>query len=264
MVLMDVKKILLQLKSGKISMEQALEKLRHFPYQDLDFAKLDNHRQLRRGFPEVIYCANKSTGQVVKIFRAMLKHHSTILATRANFAIYNGISSFCPKAEYSEIAKTIVYRAKKSNGLNFKPKNKNSNSRNSSKNSKAILVVSAGTSDIPIAEEAAVTAEAFGHNVERLYDVGVAGIHRLFKNKKQLDKANVLIVVAGMDGALPSVVSGLVSKPVIAVPTSVGYGASFKGISALLTMLNCCAPGVAVVNIDNGFGAGYLAAMVNK
>jgi len=234
---MDVKKILLQLKSGKISMEQALEKLRHFPYQDLEFAKLDNHRQLRRGFPEVIYCANKSTGQVVKIFRAMLKHHSTILATRANFAIYNEISSFCPKAKFNEIAKTILYA-------------KNSNQKKSKKNSKAILIVSAGTSDIPIAEEAAVTAEAFGHKVERLYDVGVAGIHRLFKNKKQLDNANVLIVVAGMDGALPSVVSG--------------YGASFKGLSALLAMLNCCAPGVAVVNIDNGFGAGYLAAMVNK
>lgn len=244
-----IKEILFSLKNHQISLDEALKGLEHLPYEDLGFAKIDHHRALRKGFPEVVYCQNKKPEQVVDIIKK-LSEHSIVLATRASVEIYNEIKQTVRCVEYNEIAKTIIVRHKKiENRILYK---------------EHILVVSAGTSDMSVAEEAVVTAEVMGNTVQRLYDVGVAGIHRLFDNKEKLDKANVLIVVAGMDGVLPSVVGGLVDKPIIAVPTSVGYGASFKGIGPLITMLNACAPGIVVVNIDNGFGAGYFAALINN
>jgi|SRR3989338_878496 len=241
----QIKEILLGVRKNKIKIEDALEKLKFLPYEDLGFAKIDHHRAIRRGFPEVVFCQNKTVEQVVKIIKRMSAYNN-VLATRATKEMFNVVKKEIRNAEYNEIAKTIVIK-----------NNKNNNLKN-----KKILVISAGTSDIPVAEEAAVTAEMASNNVERLYDVGVAGIHRLLSHKKKIDNADVLIVVAGMDGALPSVVSGLVDKPVIAVPTSVGYGASFNGIGPLLTMLNACSPGIVVVNIDNGFGAGYFASIM--
>ena len=244
----DLLQLLQNIKQNKITIDGAIKKLKYFDFEDIGFAKIDHHRALRRGFPEVIFCQNKTKEQVVEIVKRMMKSGNNVLATRASPEIFNAVKKISKNAKYNELAKTIV--AAKNNPIK--------------KNSKKILVVTAGTSDIPVAEEAVVTAEVFGNVVERLYDVGVAGIHRLLSNKEKLNEANVLIVVAGMEGALPSVVSGLVDKPVIAVPTSVGYGASFKGIAPLLTMLNSCSPGIVVVNIDNGFGAGYFASMVNK
>lgn len=242
---MNVEKLLTDFKSGKLSQEQALQQLRDLPFSDLKFAKLDTHRQLRKGFPEVIFCEGKTREQILAIFCEMLKHNSNILATRANEEIFTAVKQLCPSATHNEVARTIFLQREKPKPLRGK-----------------LLIISAGTSDIPVAEEAIVTASALGCKVERLFDVGVAGLHRLLSNRKSFDSADVLIVIAGMDGALPSVVSGLTRKPVIAVPTSVGYGASFDGLAALLTMLNSCSPGVAVVNIDNGFGAGYLAATI--
>ncbi len=241
-------KLLKNLKENKISIATAIQKLKLLPFEDIGFAKIDHHRALRRGFPEVIFCQNKTDEQVVKIVMAMSKSGNNILATRASQKIYTAVKKINKKAHYNKLARTIVIK----NNTNAKQKTK-----------QKILVVTAGTSDIGVAEEAAVTAEIAGNKVERLYDVGVAGIHRLLSNTKKLQEANVLIVVAGMEGALPSVVSGLVERPVIAVPTSVGYGASFKGIAPLLTMLNSCSPGIVVVNIDNGFGAGYFASLIN-
>ncbi len=210
-------------------------------------ARVDVGREKRRGFPEVIYCPGKTLRQIEKISRCILAHNDTLLLTRADAKIYRAIKKISSRAVFNEIAGLVYVRC-----------------RERGKKTGLVLVISAGTGDIPVAEEAAVTAELAGSRVERLYDVGVAGIHRLLEHDKLLQKASVLVVAAGMEGALASVVSGLVKKPVIGVPTSIGYGASFQGLAPLLTMLNSCSPGVCVVNIDNGFGAGYLAAMINK
>ena len=245
-----IKKIIFRVADKKLDVDKAIKKLKFLPFEDLGFAKLDHHRALRKGFPEVVFCQNKTKEQVAEIVRKLASNNKIILATRATGEMFKEVKKHIKNAEYNKISRTMII--KKFRG------------RASKSFSKKILVVSAGTSDIPVAEEAAVTAETMGNKVERLYDVGVAGIHRLLSNKEKLAHANVLIVVAGMDGVLPSVVSGLIDKPIIAVPTSVGYGASFKGIAPLLTMLNCCSPGVVVVNIDNGFGAGYFASVINK
>ncbi|ABS33352.1 1-(5-phosphoribosyl)-5-amino-4-imidazole-carboxylate carboxylase [Clostridium botulinum] len=243
----DIKKLLLDIKSDKISLEDGVDILQDLPFKDLGYAKIDNHREMRVGYPEVIYCAGKTVDQIKGIIEFMLTKENNILGTRATKEAYEEVKKICPEAEYDELARTIVIKKRevKSKGG-------------------YIAVVTAGTSDIPVSEEAAVTAEIFGNKVERIYDVGVAGIHRLFDKLELIRGARVIVVAAGMEGALASVVGGLVDKPVIAVPTSIGYGANFQGLSALLSMLNSCASGVSVVNIDNGFGAGYLASMINN
>lgn len=245
----QLRTILTGIKTGDVSIDDALKKLQNLPYEDLGFANIDHHRALRRGFPEVIFCQNKTAQQVVMIMEKLAVHQN-VLATRVTPEIWDAIKLKRPEAEYNEMARTVVVQNKAS-GKELVTKKK-------------ILICCAGTSDIPVAEEAAVTAETMRNPVDRLYDVGVAGLHRLLNNKQKIDEANVLVVVAGMDGVLPTVVSGLVAKPVIAVPTSVGYGASFQGIAPLLTMLNACSPGITVVNIDNGFGAGYFASLINN
>lgn len=242
----DITAILEKVKNGEIEVDDAASSLKDLPFKDLGFAKVDNHRSLRNGFPEVIYCEGKSLDEIEGIVKEMLKHDNNILASRASKDIYQRIKEIAPEAVYHERPKMIFIEKQKLE----KTKSK-------------ILVVSGGTSDIPVAEEAVITAQALGNSVERLYDVGVAGIHRLLGNLDILNDAEVIITVAGMEGALASVVGGLVDKPVIAVPTSVGYGANFGGVSALLTMLNSCASGIGVVNIDNGFGAAYLASTIN-
>ena len=242
----DIAAILEKVKNGEIEVETAASSLKDLPFKDLGFAKVDNHRSLRNGFPEVIYCEGKSLDEIEGIVKEMLKHENNILASRVTKEIYQRIKKIEPEAVYYERPKMIFIE---------KQELKKTKSK--------ILVVSGGTSDIPVAEEAVVTAEALGNSVESLYDVGVAGIHRLLGNLDKLDEAEVIIAVAGMEGALASVVGGLVDKPVIAVPTSVGYGANFGGVSALLTMINSCASGIGVVNIDNGFGAAYLASTIN-
>lgn len=243
-----LKKLLQEVRRGKRSTAKALKDLRNLPFKDFGFAKLDFHRTLRKGFPEVIFCPGKTKPQIVKIFIELSRKHDTVLATKAERAVFDSVKNACPDAVYHEHARLIVLQKKKrARAVIKKP---------------GIVVLTAGTADIPVAEEAALTCEVMGCGVTRIYDVGVAGIHRLMGNMKQLSKAKCIIVVAGMEGALASVVGGLVSCPVIAVPTSVGYGANFHGLAALLAMLNSCAPGVAVVNIDNGFGAGYFAATV--
>jgi NCAIR mutase (PurE)-related protein len=216
-------------------------------YTDLGFAKIDHHRIYRKGFPEVIYCERKTPEQVAKIAAHIFKNGHPVLATRADKKTFLAVRKVLRRTEYFEAARIIMVKNKKLKAEHGK-----------------IAIVTAGTSDQPVAEEAAVTAEFLGHKIERFYDVGVAGLHRLIKNIQSIKRAKVLIVVAGMEGALPSVVGGLVDKPIIAVPTSVGYGASFNGLAALLTMLNSCAPGVAVVNIDNGFGAAVMAHYILK
>lgn len=241
-----LRKLLENLHKGKVNPDEALEKLKKLPYEDLGFAKIDHHRSIRKGFPEVIYCEGKSILQISSIAKKILSAGDTLLATRGNKKVFKKIKKISSRAQFNELARTIV----------VPPKRKK-------KKSGRVLVLSAGTSDIPVAEEAVVTAETLGSNVEKIYDVGVAGIHRILDRKESLYTAKVIVVVAGMDGALASVVGGLVDKPVVAVPTSVGYGASFQGLAALLTMLNSCATGIAVVNIDNGFGAGYFAHKVN-
>jgi NCAIR mutase (PurE)-related protein len=242
-----IKEILNSVSKGNLSVEDALEQLKSFPYKDLGHTKVDNHRELRRGYPEVIFCEGKTAEQVRKIMEYMASRKVNILGTRANPEKYKAVKKSLPEARYNELAKTITIESEKK------------------KITKSfIALLTAGTSDIPVAEEAAVTAEIFGNRVERFFDVGVAGIHRLYDNLEKIRKARVIIVIAGMEGALPSIVGGLVDKPIIAVPTSIGYGASFNGLSALLGMLTSCVAGVAVVNIDNGFGAGYLASMINK
>lgn len=243
----SLRRLLESLSEGKVDVDQALEQLKSLPYDDIGFAKLDTHRDLRRGFPEVVFCMGKTAAQVSEIMTALCRGERLVMATKATADLYAAVKERCPEAVYHEAAQIIL------SGPMPEPRTE-----------KNIAVVSAGTSDMPIAEEAAVTAESMGNPVERLYDIGVAGIHRLLHNKEKLFAANVIIVVAGMEGALASVVGGLVSSPVIAVPTSVGYGASFNGLAPLLSMLNCCAPGVVVVNIDNGFGAGYSAAVINQ
>ncbi|RKD34738.1 1-(5-phosphoribosyl)-5-amino-4-imidazole-carboxylate carboxylase [Thermohalobacter berrensis] len=242
-----IKSILMDIKKGKLDIETGLTKLKDLPFEDLSYAKIDHHRGLRQGYPEVIYCEGKSIEHIKGIVKKMLERNSNILATRANKEVYEALKDTTEDIEYNEMARIIMIR------------------KNEIKKSKSkILVVTGGTSDIPVAEEAAITAEFLGNTVEKLYDVGVAGIHRLLSHRKNLDEANVIIVVAGMEGALASVVGGLVDKPVIAVPTSVGYGANFNGLAALLAMLNSCASGVSVVNINNGFGAGYFASTIIK
>jgi pyridinium-3,5-biscarboxylic acid mononucleotide synthase len=241
-----MKKLLQDYKAGKVNMSTVLQKLKSLPYEDLEFAKIDTHREVRKGFPETIFCLGKTIAQISQILKKFPTYQN-ILLTKANKNVYTSIKKSYPAAQYNESAKTIVIQR-------YKPQQKKG----------TILVLTAGTSDIPVAEEAVVTAQLMGNKVEKVYDVGVAGVHRLFDIKDKIFHANVIIVIAGMEGALASIVGGLASKPVIAVPTSVGYGASFKGIAPLLTMLNCCAEGVAVVNIDNGFGAGYFANLINR
>lgn len=242
----DLKELLEKVKSEEVDIETALKSLKDLPYKDLGIARVDNHRSLRNGFPEVIYCEGKSLDELKTIVTEMLKSNNNILASRASQEVYEMIKELAPEAVYHPRPKMIFIKQQEIE-----------------ESSSKILVVSGGTSDMPVAEEAAITAEALGNKVERLYDVGVAGIHRLLGSLDRLDEASVIIAVAGMEGALASVVGGLVDKPVIAVPTSVGYGANFGGVSALLTMLNSCASGVGVVNIDNGFGAAYLASTIN-
>lgn len=248
-----LKALLNNVKNGTIDIEQALDELKKLPFEDLGYAMLDHHRYLRQGCPEVIYCAGKTSEQVAGIAEKMLGKQTPVLATRADRKVYDAVKNVALNAKFHEMARIITI-AKANDGEDLLGDTDNGKS--------LIAVVTAGTSDIPVAEEAAVTAEFLGNVVDRIYDVGVAGIHRLLSRLDQLTAAKALVVAAGMEGALASVVGGLVDKPVIAVPTSVGYGASFNGLSALLTMLNSCASGVGVVNIDNGFGAGYLASMI--
>ncbi|MDK2880115.1 MAG: pyridinium-3,5-biscarboxylic acid mononucleotide synthase [Thermoanaerobacteraceae bacterium] len=243
----NIRELLEDYKNDRVTIDKVIQNLRDLPYEDLGFARIDHHRALRRGVPEVIFCQGKTMHRIIEIVRHMLVKNSVVMGTRADKNIFEEVKKIAPDAKYYDDARIFLIEREKL------PQNKG-----------VIAVVSAGTSDIPVAEEAAVTAEVFGNEVERLYDVGVAGIHRLFMNMDVLHKARVIIVVAGMEGALASVVAGLVDKPVIAVPTSVGYGASFHGLSALLTMLNSCAGGITVVNIDNGFGAGFAAHQINK
>ncbi len=242
-----LKQLLEDVQQGQKSPQEALERLRSLPYEDLDFAKVDHHRPLRQGFPEVIYCPGKTAEQIIAIMERLQEWPGNILATRASRETFQQVQQHFPQAAFNELSRTIVVQ--RDNNL-YAPG--------------TILVVSAGTADIPVAEEAAVTAELMGNRVETLYDVGVAGIHRLLDNSKKLYQASVITVVAGMEGALPSVVGGLVSCPIVAVPTSAGYGASFSGLAPLLAMLNSCAAGVSVVNIDNGFGGGYSASLINR
>ena len=242
-----LRELLIGLEEGQISVDEALTRLKGFPYEDLDFARLDSHRTLRKGFPEVIFCPGKTAQQVLNIAERIRAREDRVMAARASAEVAEALEQRFPDAVYHAAARMVVIgNAAPSEGRG------------------TVLVVSAGTADIPVADEAAVTAETLGSTVDRLYDVGVAGIHRLFGSRDKLFEANVLVVAAGMEGALASVVAGLVDRPVVAVPTSIGYGASFNGLSALLTMLNSCAPGVAVVNIDNGFGAGYMAHLINR
>ncbi len=242
----DILQLLNEVRSGDASPEQALEQLANYPYQDLGDAKIDHHRLLRTGMPEVIFAQGKTPAQVGDIFRAMADSGQSVLATRASLQHYEAVARLVPEAIHEVTARAITLRP----NLELTGKG-------------TILVVAAGTSDLPVAEEARVTAELLGNRVECLVDVGVAGLHRLLAHLEQLRQARVLIVCAGMEGALPSVVAGLVAAPVIAVATSVGYGASFGGLTALLGMLNSCTPNVCTVNIDNGFGAAYLASMMN-
>jgi len=241
----SIRKLFDEVRKGRLSPDDAVQKLRHLPFEDLGFAKVDHHRALRAGMPEV--GEGKTPHQVAQIFLRLAKHGKNVLATRASDAQFAAVKKKVPRAEYRALARAIVLR------------------RDRKKYGKGtIAVVSAGTSDIPVAEEAVVTAEVMGNDVEHLYDVGVAGIHRLLAHRDSLTTARVVIVCAGMEGALPSVVGGLVGVPVIAVPTSVGYGAAFKGLAALLGMMNSCASNVSVVNIDNGFGAGCVASLINR
>jgi hypothetical protein len=241
----NIKKLLADVKANKLSLEEAYVKLKHMPYEDIGFAKLDHHRAMRKGFPEVIYCQGKTIPQIKEIFKKLSGNHANIMATRADEKVYKAIKSIKPAARYNSKARIVtVGSGEKGKGT--------------------VLIITAGTADIPVAEEAAETARFLGNRVSCIYDVGVAGLHRLLGSLDQMSKNDVIIVVAGMEGALASVVGGLTDKPVIAVPTSIGYGASFKGLAALLSMLNSCAPGVAVVNIDNGFGAGCMAAVINN
>ena len=242
-----IKELLEKVQSGKVDINQAIEKLRSLPYDDLGFAKIDTHRAVRRGFPEVIFCEGKTAEQISNIAQRMIKDNNVILAMRADEDKYKAVKKEVSQVEYNKLARAMVIGEKPA------PKSRGT-----------ILVVTAGTADLPVSEEAALTAEVLGNRVERLSDVGVAGVHRLLHNIEKIQSARVIVVAAGMEGALPGVVAGLVDKPVIAIPTSVGYGASFHGLSALLTMLNSCAPGLGVVNIDNGFGAGYLAGLINR
>ena len=243
-----LEKILKGVSAGSISVEDAVKSLKHIHLEDIDYAHVDHHRSLRKGFPEVIFGEGKTSEQITGIMEKMAAQEEIILVTRADKKKAEYVLSRFPGAVYHEDARMIVWKKKE---ISLQGKGK-------------ILVLSAGTSDIPVAKEAYITAQAMGNDVDSVFDVGVAGIHRLFNHKKMIDDASVLVVVAGMEGALPSVVAGMVSRPVIAVPTSIGYGVSFGGLTALFAMLNSCSSNVAVVNIDNGFGAGYMASMINR
>lgn len=244
----QLKTLLLEVKNDQCDIETALNQLKILPYEDLEYAKVDHHRELRNGYPEVIYSPGKSLDQIKGIVQNMLKRsQGNILASRADLSVYEAVKSVTDDAIYYEEARSVVVK---------RQEYKTTDSY--------ILVVSAGTADIPIAEEAAITATVMGNQVKRLYDVGVAGIHRLLNNVSIINEAKTIIVVAGMEGALASVVGGLTDKPIIAVPTSIGYGANFGGVSALLGMLTSCASGIGVVNIDNGFGAACMASKINK
>lgn len=243
----DMEHLLEAVRDRRTDVKEAAKILKEDSFGDLGFAKIDNQREERVGYPEVIYCAGKTTEQVTRIFQYMQGRGSNILATRAGEEMYRAVEKICPQARFNPLGRTISVKNRETPS----PKT-------------YIAVVSAGTSDLPVVEEAAETAEIYGNRVERVVDVGVAGIHRLFAKLDVIRGARVVVVVAGMEGALASVIGGLIDKPIIAVPTSVGYGANFGGLSALLSMLNSCASGVGVVNIDNGFGAGYLASMINK
>jgi pyridinium-3,5-biscarboxylic acid mononucleotide synthase len=240
--------LLNEVAAGRVAPQAALEKLRHLPFEDLSFARIDHHRDLRQGSPEVVFCEGKTPEQVVAICERLEAASGSFLGTRANEVVARRVQVRFPAVVWNQLARTI----------HLSPRDQPARPTSTG----TILVVSAGTSDLPVAEEAAVVAEVFGHRVERLVDVGVAGLHRLLAATEQLERARVIIVVAGMEGALPSVVGGMVKAPVIAVPTSVGYGAAFGGLAALLGMLNTCAAGVAVVNIDNGFGAAAAASRI--
>ena len=240
-------KILEELSEGKINVDEAVEKLKYFPISDLGFARIDHHREIRTGYPEIVFCEGKTIEQVRDIFKHISDTGQNVIGTRATTDQFKAVHSIAPEAIWHQEARIISH-------ISEKPKIADS----------PIAVITAGTSDIPVAEEAAVTCELLGNNVTRIYDAGVAGIHRLLDQLPEIKRCRVVIVIAGMEGALASVVGGLIDKPVIAVPTSVGYGANFKGVSALLAMLTSCASGVSVVNIDNGFGAGFNASMINQ
>jgi NCAIR mutase (PurE)-related protein len=237
--------LLQEVREGRTSPEEALERLRNLPFEDLGFAKVDHHRALRRGFPEAVFGAGKTPAQVRAIVESITARGQNVLVTRASREVFEAVAALRPETEYHEAAGCVSVRVVPPPSLGGR-----------------VAVACAGTSDVPVAEEAAVTAAFHGSEVDRIYDVGVAGLHRLLDRAPLIRAADVVIVAAGMEGALPSVVAGIVEAPVIAVPTSVGYGASFHGLAALLAMLNSCASGVAVVNIDNGFGAGYMASLM--
>jgi len=242
-----IRRLFDDVRAGVVSTDSAIEQLKNLSFEAIDdFARLDHQRALRRGFPEVILAQGKTPEQVVRIFQKLAERNDRVLATRVSAEMHAEIGPQLPEATYHSLARVLML------DRSIEPK------------IPGILVATGGTADIPVAEEAALTAEIMGHRVERVYDVGVAGIHRLLSQNDKLQEARVIVAVAGMEGALASVITGLVSSPVIAVPTSVGYGSNFQGLSALLAMLNSCANGMAVVNIDNGFGAGYLAAMINR
>jgi len=241
----QILELLKNVKDGNLELGQAVDQLKQLPFEDLGYAKVDHHREIRTGYPEVIFCPGKTNDQIRGIVERLLAKGTNIMASRAEKFVYEAIKDLHPNMEYYPEARTIFIQQKEI-----------------AKSKSRILVVTGGTSDIPVAEEAVVTAEKLGCTVERLYDVGVAGIHRLLANLHRLDSVQVIIAVAGMEGALPSVLGGLTDKPVIAVPTSIGYGANFGGLAALLAMLNSCASGVSVVNIDNGFGAGFMASTI--
>ena len=243
---MDVHKILEQVKSGRLDITEAEEKLKDLPYEDLGYAKLDHHRKLRSGFGETIFCQGKPDHYLQEIFLKFYERDGEVLATRADKEQYERIRSLVPEAVYDPISRIIKVE---------KPGKEHVG---------CVAVCTGGTADIPVAEEAAQTAEYFGTKVDRIYDVGVAGIHRLLSQRERIGEANCIIAIAGMEGALGTVIAGMAEAPVIAVPTSVGYGASFHGLSALLTMINSCANGISVVNIDNGYGAGYIATQINR
>lgn len=246
---MNTKNLLEKVKSGQLSVDEAERQLKMAPFEEMDFAKLDNHRGMRTGFPEVIFCQNKPDDYLVQIYKKMYEHHGQVFGTRASGYQYELVKKALPQVEYDPISKILKVDL---------PEEKREPLKGN------VAVITAGTADIPVAEEAAQTAEYFGTKVTRVFDVGVSGIHRLLSSMDLIESANCVVAVAGMEGALASVVGGLVSRPVIAVPTSVGYGASMGGISALLTMINSCANGISVVNIDNGYGAGYIATQINR
>lgn len=242
----QLKDVLNKVHLGKLSPEEAFLVLKDYPYQNLGFAKIDHHRELRKGFPEIIFGMGKTEEQILKISREIIKKGGNLLITKVETKVFDNLKKKMPKAHYNSLAKIIYLKQQKPvSGKGI------------------IAIITAGTSDIPVAEEAVVTCDILGNETEKIYDVGVAGIHRLFGEFEKIKQARVIITVAGMEGALPSVVAGIVSVPIIAVPTSIGYGASLKGVAALLAMLNSCPGGVGVVNIDNGFGAGYLASLIN-